>query len=119
MGSPITVHCRCYDKDMTDEYRDSDCKDDKCADYQRIAVLSILHSPPHTEVKIKVKRESLQKQRQELAKEPLVWVRCPCGLRLALKKAYRCWFCGITFCCQCAEKHFGNKLLFASEYLGI
>lgn len=35
---------------------------------------------------------------------------CPCGLRRALEKAYRCLYCGIWFCFSCGEKHFGETL---------
>jgi len=55
--------------------------------------------------------EQLQKQRKLLLKEPLAWVVCVCGRRLALKMAFRCWFCGLCFCAICARKHYGDKPL--------
>ena len=37
-------------------------------------------------------------------------VICPCGQRRALEKAFRCLYCGIWFCFNCGEKHFGETL---------
>jgi hypothetical protein len=42
-----------------------------------------------------------------------VSVTCPCGRTVALRDAYRCWFCGLFFCFHCAEQHFGPKPLMA------
>ncbi len=72
-------------------------------------ILKILHENPQNDDDVIVKRVALRKQREELMEQPLVWVTCPCGVKLALKMAYRCWFCGLTFCEKCAEKHFGKK----------
>jgi ferredoxin-thioredoxin reductase catalytic subunit len=33
---------------------------------------------------------------------------CPCGQRRALELAFRCLYCGIYFCTNCAERHFGE-----------
>jgi len=35
---------------------------------------------------------------------------CPCGINRALAVAYRCLYCGVYFCCGCAEKHFGQTI---------
>lgn len=55
--------------------------------------------------------EKLAEQRRLLLMEPLAWVICPCGKKLALKMAFRCWFCGLCFCDECSSKHFGEKPL--------
>ena len=35
-------------------------------------------------------------------------VTCGCGLRLPLRFAYRCLYCGEFYCQSCAEEHFGK-----------
>ncbi len=57
------------------------------------------------------KRRNLRKQRTELNKQACLsaYVTCTCGKRAPLKLMYRCWFCGLTLCSKCAEKHFGGK----------
>jgi hypothetical protein len=35
-------------------------------------------------------------------------VTCPCGLVRALELAFRCLYCGVFFCTECAEVHFGE-----------
>jgi len=37
------------------------------------------------------------------------WLRCVCGRRVALSHAYKCLFCGIWFCRDCAMRHFGFR----------
>lgn len=32
-----------------------------------------------------------------------------CGRKVGMLFAYRCYYCGIFFCVECAEKHFGKK----------
>ncbi len=34
-------------------------------------------------------------------------VNCPCGQLRALTMAYRCLYCGVWFCFNCAQEHFG------------
>ena len=40
-------------------------------------------------------------------------VRCPCLKLIPMKYAYRCLYCGIFYCKECAEEHFGKTV---SEY---
>jgi len=108
---------------MTDEYNAADCKSDECGNcsFKRIknlieepsvmALQAIAHDPPRNQDELGKKREMLLKQRKELTAQPITWVTCICGARIALKMAFRCWFCGITFCPACAERHFGEKPL--------
>ena len=77
-------------------------------------LLKVINEDPTAPDDLIIKRVALRKQRDELQKQPLVWVTCPCGRRLALKMAYRCWFCGMIFCDGCAEEHFGKKPLMAA-----
>ena len=78
-----------------------------------------LHELPKTEVDIEEKRIALREQRDEISKYRLkVYVTCPCGLKVALRYAFRCYFCGMTFCPKCAGKHFGEKkYLMGHEYI--
>ena len=112
MGFPIKHHCKTCDKDMTDEWNESDCKSDECAEC-RLKFLQTLHNLPYSADDYDIKVIALRKQREELLTQPLVWVTCPCGRKLALKMAFRCWFCGLTFCNECSKKHFGEKPLLA------
>lgn len=36
-------------------------------------------------------------------------VKCGCHKKVKLIYAYRCLYCGIWYCKQCAETHFGYK----------
>jgi hypothetical protein len=42
------------------------------------------------------------------AKGPQSDVTCGCGLKLPLRFAFRCLYCGEWYCQTCAEKHFGK-----------
>lgn len=42
--------------------------------------------------------------------ESLVWITCPCGRRIALRAAYKCLYCSLWFCGQCAKEHFGREV---------
>ena len=37
-------------------------------------------------------------------------VTCPCGRRLDPLRMWRCFFCGIRFCKECAVDHFGEQM---------
>lgn len=37
-------------------------------------------------------------------------VRCPCLKNVLLKYAYRCLYCEIFYCKECAEQHFGKTV---------
>ena len=69
-------------------------------------ILKILHDNPNDDDDLIVKRVALRKQLDELQSQPIAWVTCPCGRRLALRMAYRCRFCGLILCSQCADIHF-------------
>jgi len=42
--------------------------------------------------------------------ESLVWITCPCRRRIALRAAYKCLYCGLWFCGQCAKEHFDREV---------
>ncbi|MCK5606414.1 hypothetical protein KAR91_31220 [Candidatus Pacearchaeota archaeon] len=48
---------------------------------------------------------------QEKNKTPsqFLKIRCGCNKLIQWKYMYRCLYCGIWFCRECAEKHFGFK----------
>ena len=35
-------------------------------------------------------------------------MRCPCLKLIRFRDAYKCLYCGVYFCEQCAEEHFGK-----------
>ncbi len=37
-------------------------------------------------------------------------IRCPCLKLVKLRHAYRCLYCGVFFCKECAEQHFGKTV---------
>jgi predicted nucleic acid binding AN1-type Zn finger protein len=37
-------------------------------------------------------------------------VTCPCGWRRSLTLLYKCLYCKVYFCHQCAEQHFGQTV---------
>jgi hypothetical protein len=37
-------------------------------------------------------------------------VRCGCLKKVKLKYAYRCLYCSVFFCKECAEDHFGKTI---------
>ena len=113
MGWPIKLHCKTCGRDMTEEYNSSDCKNEECSICINSRILKILHEHPHDDDDLIAKRVAVRKQRDELQKQPLVWITCPCERKLALKMAFRCWFCGLIFCSECARTHFGEKPLMA------
>ena len=76
-----------------------------------------IHKIPETQEDIDAKKQLLFKQRKELGSQPIIWFHCTCGKSLALIMGFRCWFCGFTFCSECAEKHFGKKPLMENEYI--
>ena len=98
---------------MTEEYNGMDCKSDECSICVNSRIMKILHDNPHDDDDLIAKRVAVRKQRDEINKQPIVWVTCPCGRRLALRQAFRCWFCGLVFCSECSTKHFGEKPLMA------
>lgn len=55
------------------------------------------------------KKEVLRQQYKQ-ASEECVIVCCGCGWRRHLTMAFRCLYCGLYFCVNCAEKHFGMTI---------
>ena len=47
--------------------------------------------------------------RQELESNKRDVVTCICGLLYEIKYLYRCYFCGVWLCSECAKKHFGER----------
>jgi|GEM_PF-3289080 hypothetical protein len=39
-----------------------------------------------------------------------VKVRCGCNKMVRLIEAYRCLYCGVFYCKECAEEHFGMRV---------
>lgn len=35
-------------------------------------------------------------------------ITCECGLRRAVELSFKCLFCGVFYCVNCAEVHFGQ-----------
>ena len=73
----------------------------------------LIHRHPKNMEEVEAKRVILRKQRMGIIEQggfdpnrKLVWVECPCGQRLALCQAFKCLYCGLTFCKTCAEVHF-------------
>jgi hypothetical protein len=36
-------------------------------------------------------------------------IKCTCGKKRALELAFRCLYCGVWFCADCAGEHFGDS----------
>ncbi len=45
----------------------------------------------------------------QLDSKECLWLTCVCGRRVALSAAYRCLYCGLWLCKDCAIAHFGPK----------
>lgn len=54
-------------------------------------------------------RKLLQRQLEELRRQPVPWVRCSCGTRLRLQDAFKCRECLCFFCSACSLDHFGME----------
>lgn len=77
-------------------------------------MIDLLHREPQTMEEIGAKRAMVRRQRKEIIDQGamtdrIVWVTCPCGRRLSITQAYRCFYCGLYFCGECGETHFGKK----------
>jgi hypothetical protein len=78
---------------------------------------SYLHQRPKTKHDQARIRGAIFKQQKELVDQRRVWVTCPCGTRLVVHHACKCWFCGLFFCDKCCEIHFGPKARLGNDYL--
>lgn len=62
---------------------------------------------PHADHGIETTAEFAAQQWRE-AKGPNPQVTCECGRSFPLRFTYRCLYCGMFLCQQCAEIHFGK-----------
>lgn len=63
------------------------------------------------------KEEFLKQQIQEtvdqsMANVPvrLAIITCPCGWKRSIVFMYKCLYCNLWFCVNCAEEHFGKTI---------
>lgn len=54
------------------------------------------------------KLEVVAAQWRECMQGEIPRVTCACGLKMPLRFAYRCLYCGEFYCQKCAEIHFGK-----------
>lgn len=52
--------------------------------------------------------ETAHQQLTHLNRWRLPWIECPCGANRRVQEAYRCLYCDIWFCIDCAGEHFGE-----------
>ncbi len=71
----------------------------------------ILRNEEVDEPDIHGKRMMLRHQLAQLhaAGVQAVEIDCPCGRRMLVRKAYKCFFCGLWLCSRCAERHFVER----------
>jgi len=53
--------------------------------------------------------QELHDQQQGPCATKVIWITCRCGKKITLMHAYRCLYCGIWFCKDCAEDHFAEQ----------
>ena len=70
--------------------------------------LELLHGHPDQPGYTKAVRVALRQQLREVHKPPLAEpdVSCPCGKTKPMHLMYRCFFCGLWWCRDCAKRHF-------------
>jgi len=61
------------------------------------------------EADIHGKREMLRRQLRQMGPARHQVIYCPCGRRMILRRAYKCYYCGLWLCSRCAERHFREK----------
>lgn len=78
-------------------------------------MIDLIHREPESHAELVEKRIIVRKQRMDIlhqgacdAGEKLVWVICPCGCRLSVVMAFRCFYCGVFFCKVCGATHFAE-----------
>lgn len=54
-------------------------------------------------------KETVDQEKQNITIR-MATVTCPCGNKRAVLKMYRCLYCSVIFCTQCAEKHFEKTI---------
>jgi hypothetical protein len=53
---------------------------------------------------------SLLKKQWEQAQHPhAAVIECVCGRARAIELMFRCWHCGLWFCEQCSDDHYGRE----------
>jgi hypothetical protein len=68
-----------------------------------------LHQPPKTFGDVEEIRRVVSKQLAQI-KANNTWVDCgTCESSYPLWKLYRCYYCGVWICENCAPHHFGKK----------
>lgn len=68
-----------------------------------------LHKEPKTIADVEHNRDIVFCQLQQI-KADTMWVNCAtCDLVQPLYRLYRCYYCGIWVCENCAPIHFGRK----------
>jgi len=68
-----------------------------------------VHKAPTCEASRRRKRALLVDQMQEITARGTITVTCPCGQRVPVIMAERCYDCGLWFCRRCARRHFGRE----------
>ena len=58
---------------------------------------------------LEAKRTLIRRQLAEMMSQGDPTVTCGCGRRCPVRLAFRCFFCGETFCPACARAHFGER----------
>jgi len=64
-----------------------------------------------------MKQNDFKRWQREMIAEQAAWdelripsVKCNCRQLLPLDKTFKCLYCGIWFCKECAEVHFGKTV---------
>ena len=71
-----------------------------------------VHSEPKTQEELEVKRSILFAQITEIQNQGSrkIFVTCYCGKRVNIHFAYKCFYCGLWFCGECGQIHFGDGM---------
>lgn len=70
-------------------------------------------TPEQREEKLKLMGEQVRFiMEQDKIGTPIinVTIRCGCNKKVRLIMAYRCLYCGVFYCKECAEEHFGMRV---------
>jgi hypothetical protein len=68
---------------------------------------STIDKKPETEEERTLLLHEVLSQSREIIHIQAVYVTCPCGRKISLLFSYRCFYCGLWLCTECAERHFG------------
>ena len=79
----------------------------------RKAVETLLSDPKYIDTSDRAvkNKELFSKQHRKLNLQKVmgITVTCGCGKNIRLINAFKCFFCGLWFCHQCAKKHFSRS----------